>query len=487
AYHIFFHPLAKYPGPWIAKLTNGYAAYHAWIGDVHLDMHKCHQKYGKRPYVRYAPDRLLFNTAGGLQDIYGHRTKVQKSKVYNAIVHRAPNTLTLLDRKQHSRRRRVISQAFSDSHIASVEPAILKQIWKFVDIISNHTGGSPEKEGWSHPINISKWCDYLTFDIMASVVFSGEYNMLGNADNRYVLDSIVASNVRMGVLLQAPEMASWKIHKRLFPAAIAARDKFIPFISRMVGDRLKLEKSSPDKIHNDVFSFLAKAKDPETGEGLTLSELGAESTTLIVAGSDTTSTTIAGTFYYFTRYPSFYKQARDEVRAAFGSAEEIRLGPQLNQCVFLRACINETLRISPSVGSALWREVQAGGETIDGHFFPPGVDVGVGIYSIHHNDLYHSNPLVYSPGRWLQSTTQCEENSKGSAQDAFCPFSKGPRSCVGKGVAMVELMLTFACVLWALDLKSSAGETDGTSVPEFRLRDHVTSAKDGPLVQFRSR
>ena len=45
-YLAFFHPLSKYPGPWIAKFTNAYAAYHGWKGDIHLDMWRCHQRYG---------------------------------------------------------------------------------------------------------------------------------------------------------------------------------------------------------------------------------------------------------------------------------------------------------------------------------------------------------------------------------------------------------------------------------------------------------
>lgn len=125
---------------------------------------------------------------------------------------------------------------------------------------------------------------------------------------------------------------------------------------------------------------------------------------------------------------------------------------------------------------------------IDGHFFPPGVDVGVGIYSIHHNPLYYPDPFVYNPERWLLDSMEVNEVLKESARSAFSPFSKGPRSCVGKGLAMVELMLTFACVLWSLDLKSvEDGIVSGMDVPEFQLRDHVTSAKDGPLVRFRKR
>lgn len=48
-YRIFFHPLAKYPGPFLAKITDGYQLYHAWKGDRHIDFWRMHQKYGTVP------------------------------------------------------------------------------------------------------------------------------------------------------------------------------------------------------------------------------------------------------------------------------------------------------------------------------------------------------------------------------------------------------------------------------------------------------
>jgi hypothetical protein len=67
-YNVHFHPYSKYPGPCLARFTDLYAGYHAWKGDIHLDMWRCHQVYGDK--VRYAPNRLNVNTVTGLKSKY---------------------------------------------------------------------------------------------------------------------------------------------------------------------------------------------------------------------------------------------------------------------------------------------------------------------------------------------------------------------------------------------------------------------------------
>lgn len=118
---------------------------------------------------------------------------------------------------------------------------------------------------------------------MADVVFGAAYNLVRDPRFRYVCEAIDTSNVRVSALIQAPSLAGWKLDKYVFPSAIKARNRFVKFVSRVVKERMeKMEKPSAGGA--DVFSNLITAKDPETGLGFRPQEIGAESTTLIVAG-----------------------------------------------------------------------------------------------------------------------------------------------------------------------------------------------------------
>ena len=172
------------------------------------------------------------------------------------------------------------------------------------------------------------------------------------------------------------------------------------------------------------------------------------------------------------------------------------MGPKLQSCTYLRACIDESMRISPAVGSALWREVQAGGAVVDGQLIPAGCVVGTSIYGIHHNAAYYPDPFTFRPERWLVGEDISTQGSVDLAQAALNPFSIGPRGCIGKGLALAEVMLAMATFIWTLDFKVAEGPIgqigEGKSgairgrhrATEFQLRDHITSAKDGPYLQF---
>ncbi len=341
---------------------------------------------------------------------------------------------------------------------------------------------------------------YLSFDIMADVVFGAHYNLLQNERFRYVVESIDKSNVRMSCLIQFPEFARLKIDKYIFRQAIVARNRFIKFVTRVVGERLgKIATENPDKIKTedaDVFGNLAAAKDPETGEGFTLNEIAAESTTLVVAGADTSSVAFAAMLFYLADNRNAYDRAAAEVRSKFQSPGDIAMGSDLASCNYLYACINEALRMSPPVGLALWREVATGNFVVDGQAVEAGCDVGVPLYSIHHDPKYYSEPFEYRPERWLvdDGTGSVER-----ARSAFNPFSVGMRSCLGKSLALTEMALTAATILLTGDFRFAEGpkrlvgrgRKEGAwgrhRDNEYQLFDHITGQKDGPFLQFSRR
>lgn len=343
---------------------------------------------------------------------------------------------------------------------------------------------------------------------MSKTIFGEDYDLLGTKKRRHVVKDIDESNVRTSVLIQAPELFSFRMDKRLFPVAIQGRNRFLGFLTEL----LKVRYARPKSGRYDVFNFLLGAKDPDTGEGLRGDEIGAESATLIIAGtlmnneqahtsnttrrrrltkdlgSDSSSTALCAVFFYLVHNGSAYKRAADEVRNAFASADDISLGPTLTSCEYLRACIDEAMRMSPPAGGALWREVAGGGGTFGGMPIPEGCDIGVGIYAIHHNPHLYPLPFAFRPERWLDG--ECQAAGLGSvalAQSGYTPFSLGPRSCIGKGFALVELMLACATLLWKFDVQVADGVAQNSKDPEFHLRDHITGTKDGPVLQFRKR
>ena len=221
---------------------------------------------------------------------------------------------------------------------------------------------------------------------------------------------------------------------------------------------------------------------------------------MLLIGSDTSSTTLASLFFYLSRYPDVYDKVSKEVRNVFDSPDKVCVGPALNSCTYLRACLDETLRMAPAVASAPWREVTSAGTLIGGCRVPVGYDVGIGIYSIQHNENYFPQPFNFMPERWLvNSTATSTRESVDHARSAFAPFSIGPRSCIGKGLATAEVLFIMASVFVTFDFKKPEGVESllGEGSPnapygrhrkdEYQLIDHVICAKDGPMLQFRKR
>ncbi len=188
------------------------------------------------------------------------------------------------------------------------------------------------------------------------------------------------------------------LNKILFRKIYNMRMKYMAYSKSQALERSKI---GMDTDRKDFFSYLLNARDPETGRGFSMQELWGESNLLIIAGSDTTSTALAASFFYLVHNTQKLEKLQQEIRSVFGDVEEIANGKKLNDCAYLRAVIDEAMRLNPPVGGLLPRRVLSGGIEIDGIYFPEGTVVGTPHYGIHHNEDYFPSPFDYIPERWI--------------------------------------------------------------------------------------
>jgi len=108
-------------------------------------------------------------------------------------------------------------------------------------------------------------------------------------------------------------------------------------------------------------------------QALSFESLSGNAFILVLAGSETTSTTLSGATYLLTSHPDTLAKLTNEVRSAFTSADEINI-TSAGQLPYLRGVLNESLRMFPPVASGLVREVPPGGAQIAGQYVPGGVN-----------------------------------------------------------------------------------------------------------------
>lgn len=370
---------------------------------------------------------------------------------------------------------------------------------------------------------------------MGDLVFGKSFGTLGatpeNRDAIFWLGRAARRNYTIGAMpfLHRSGLEKWIPP---FRGLWFDRLQYLAFGKRQVVKRSN-NTSIDSSGRKDIFHYLLNAKDPETGEGLPKGELWMEGNTLIVAGSDTSSTTISATLYHLVRNTSCLERLVEELRSTFDDLEDIRTGSKLQSCTYLRACIDEAMRMSPAVPGLLPRLILPGGldiPTLDLHV-PAGVDVGTCTYAIHHHKDYVNEPFTYNPSRWLQRPIAKSHNRQRSdsgvelqqaiqtvddyktengrphreqeqeydaLHSVFAPFSLGNRACLGKPLVYMEISIAIARLVWKYDMRfvdvlpADPGvradvKKGRRKAGDYHVRDWFLSANEGPVVQFAAR
>ncbi|PKS08395.1 hypothetical protein jhhlp_005339 [Lomentospora prolificans] len=468
-YRLTLHPYAKYPGPFLGKVTSLYGAYHAYFGNIHLDVERCHQTYGSDTlmppfltctdmdvgkFVRYSPNGLLVNSATGYQDIYGQLKKVHKANSYQ--VHGEGNLIGMQDKKAHAKKKKIFQQGFSDIALRKHEGKVLQEIEVFCQKLLENESSGAKPEEWTDPKNMSLWCNYLTTDVICKVVFTTSWDLVSSAANRTVTKTMSTVVHLLGVMHQTPLLQFHSLVALLLPHLAWCVTSLKKYTSAVIKSSLQVRKE--DSSTDDVFKLYVEAKDPDTGNlALGKFDVMINSANLLIAGNS-----MAATFFYLSRNPEAYSKVINEIRATFSSPDEIRLGPTLNGCVYLRAAINEAMRMCPVAPQPLWRRCEPDGCIVDGEYIPGGLNVGATIFSLHHDPAVFEDPYTYNIERWInhgvdEASMENEKVRIKAITANFAPFSTGPRQCLAKNFALMELTLTLANVFWRMDFRESAG------------------------------
>ncbi|KAI1662176.1 cytochrome P450 [Daldinia decipiens] len=488
-YRIFFHPLRKYPGPFLAKLSGIYTGFYALLRRLHLTTYLDQKKYGG-PVLRHGPNKLVFNSVEALQDIYNNE-RVTKSHVYELTMRSGkPSIFSTIDKQQHRLKRKLIGQAVNDKATRVFEPTMIEQ----VDIFIEQLMASSQD---SNPVDMTERCKWLGMDIVGLLAFGFALNMQTDPTYRFVTSGLSVETYQMNSIMQWPLLNTIGFHHLLLLVGYGQRVKYLRALQTMISTRLSQEKHAKNDLYSSVADHLDNAAD-----GITTSELWSEALFFFPAAGDTTTTALSALFFYLSRYREVYKKLADEIRRSFSSTADIKSGPQLSSCRYLRACIDEALRMSPPIAGTLWRELPPAEHArepwiVDGHVVPQGTQVGVCMYALHHNEAYFADPFIFRPERWLDENGDPEALSRMHA--AFSPFSVGSRACAGKHMAYLEASLVIAKTLFTFDFWTAQGEaghvgagvpgrTDGRGRPhEFQLYDTFGSQHVGPNLIFRRR
>ncbi|CAJ2501577.1 Uu.00g044300.m01.CDS01 [Anthostomella pinea] len=373
----------------------------------------------------------------------------------------APNVYSIfnaLDPRMHHSKRRAISQVLSESSVRAFEPVLAEQVDIFLHQLMNSASSEPAN---SEPVNISDRSRRFGMEVAVRLAFGHSLGLQTSAAYRPLLDAVEVGNYQFNFFMQ------------LFPGA--GRD-----------DQVKDVRSK--HAEHDLLSFLP--------DDMPLSEVWSEGAFFLIAGGDTIACGISAQFFHLSRNPECYRQLAAEIRSTFSDGASITSSAQLASCRYLRATIDETLRLSPPIPGTLWWEQaseDSGPLVVDGHLIPRGTQLGVNTYALHHNEDYFPEPHTFRPERWLVGSSLAAKTTRG----AFVPFSIGTRGCPGKVLAYLEMSLIIAKTLWYFDFEMAPGKLGlkGQSTRNdspygengYNLYDMFGASHVGPYLRFRPR
>lgn len=198
----------------------------------------------------------------------------------------------------------------------------------------------------------------------------------------------------------------------------------------------------------DLLAMLMEATDPETGEGMSDTQLRDEVMTIFLAGHETTANALAWTVMLLGRSPDVERRVVAELDAVLaGRAPTMADVPKLP---LLGMVLKESMRLYPPVWSLARRVVER--EVVHGVTFEQDALVFLCTFALHRHPAVWRDPEAFDPSRWAVGAPP-------PPKGAYLPFSTGQRKCIGDTFATVEATLILATLLSRVHLELVPGQT----------------------------
>ncbi|RKP33896.1 cytochrome P450, partial [Dimargaris cristalligena] len=385
-----------------------------------------------------------------VKDLLSSHKYYKPEQVYKAIFEPfEPTVFSTSDPIFHRKRKGILGPVFTWASLHRMEGAILDSgvrplIKKLRQICQEQT---PE-------VNLFKEFFGVAYDVMGYLVFGQTFGAVEQDDMtvaNWLFDYFIyATMIRVFPILEGrfenliPQVKRGEIAKkcmsRLAMDAIARRRALLATAERD-GDL--------ETVPNDILQLMIEAADPNSGEKLSDIDLVSETLVQLVAGSNTTAHALTWVIYGLLTHPECYRRLEAEVLDVFPLIPSQDVNPDSevdlishddvkNRLPYLEAVIQEALRFYPPAATAIPRIIPPEGLTIGSYFIPGGYQLTVPMYAINHSPLAFDRADEFIPERWL------EVADMNTLKQSTLTFLSGPRGCLGRNLAMMELRLVIA-------------------------------------------
>lgn len=420
---------------------------------------KRHQQTGKG-VLRIGPNHLSYSDPQAIKYIYGHGTKCEKDEGYLIQAATHFHLADIVDKPDHARKRKILSSAYALKNLEEWEYKVADKVERLIRQFDKRcTAPLPEYQKIPSPedlnVNYRMWTNFFTVEAIADIGLSEKLGFLDRGDD--ICDAVRNDGTTFKAsfrenLYATNEKTSLIVHSYDWFKTLDKLSSYTCGIYRrgtkaaanwdgihLARTQKRLEAYRRGEKHDDFFQALMEDKSGRPNN-LELGEIDAEINIMLNAGSTTTAIAVANVMYHLLKHPEILARLREEIDRALDPEEIVAPYDSVKNLPYLRACLDESLRIVSPTTQNLGRVTPPEGMQILDEFVPGGVSVSMSALVVHNDENVYPEPQKYIPERWLG-----EDGKK--LQPYFLAFSAGARGCIGRNISYLEQTVLIASLV----------------------------------------